>query len=639
MNRLRILAIVVVSALLMLFAAPLTAQPAGVLTLRDTMSNFDVVNNTGVVANDFHLRVEGVPASQIASLYNNPAFAPPVVIPFPGGFEVHWNPAGPASVTPPGAIRHFGVRFWGNPDPTRIRICMWWTRDGVRITAGQNPTLPWQIWDPCRRRIVDVIRIQDWNRRPFLIRRRVLRLNRAIRLEELTADGPLWREARPIDPAPVLVQPDEELAFDDPALDVGGTSWARPTGLLLGYEVFDTAGQLQGVMINAVNAFRRRTQLVQFNDLSNFDVINNTGISVNDFTIRVFGVTPADITGTYVSPVWGPPVIVPVPGGVDIRYGPGAFVPPGAMLHFGVTFNPFTIDPRCIRWCFFWTLNGQPVGQGPDPTLPRQIWDPLLNRWVDVIFNRGWRGPRRIWVRRWIVRLAGPVELDQLLNDSPILANRIPVDPGPVPIEPEGQLELNSALLDLVAPPGQVETRVVMYETFDDGPGGPGMPLGRIFNAVVGTTQPARLIRGRVRLRSGVPLGGQLVSFALRAAPGGPIVETGDAILEPDGQFAYLTEENGAFEMLAVGRHTLQRLAGTGVVEVGPTGATGVAFELEVGDINEDNVIGLDDFLILAAHYEQSPLMNPSTDLNGDGVCNLDDFLILASNYETAGDD
>lgn len=67
--------------------------------------------------------------------------------------------------------------------------------------------------------------------------------------------------------------------------------------------------------------------------------------------------------------------------------------------------------------------------------------------------------------------------------------------------------------------------------------------------------------------------------------------------------------------------------------------ATGADLTLLNGNITEtDNVVDLDDFLILAADYEASPVSNPLADLTGDGAVNLDDFLVLAANYEVSGD-
>lgn len=65
---------------------------------------------------------------------------------------------------------------------------------------------------------------------------------------------------------------------------------------------------------------------------------------------------------------------------------------------------------------------------------------------------------------------------------------------------------------------------------------------------------------------------------------------------------------------------------------------TGQDFVLVTGDINHDNVVNLDDFLVLAATYEVSPPVSPEADITGDGQVNLDDFLALAANYEVGGD-
>jgi hypothetical protein len=56
------------------------------------------------------------------------------------------------------------------------------------------------------------------------------------------------------------------------------------------------------------------------------------------------------------------------------------------------------------------------------------------------------------------------------------------------------------------------------------------------------------------------------------------------------------------------------------------------------GDCDNDNRIGLDDYLILASTYELSPMTDRRGDLNFDGACNITDFLILAANYDLAGE-
>lgn len=53
-------------------------------------------------------------------------------------------------------------------------------------------------------------------------------------------------------------------------------------------------------------------------------------------------------------------------------------------------------------------------------------------------------------------------------------------------------------------------------------------------------------------------------------------------------------------------------------------------------DINEDSIVNLQDFSILAANFNKSSnLTNPRADINADGIVNLQDFSLLASKFGT----
>lgn len=113
----------------------------------------------------------------------------------------------------------------------------------------------------------------------------------------------------------------------------------------------------------------------------------------------------------------------------------------------------------------------------------------------------------------------------------------------------------------------------------------------------------------------------------------GVFVERRSVFTDSTGRYSFSTTRAGAtylyFGCPGFLTHRAQaNLSGTTTVDVVLAG----------GDVDRDDRVDLTDFLILAAHYEESPLADPRTDLNGDGACDLADFLILASSYELVGD-
>lgn len=113
----------------------------------------------------------------------------------------------------------------------------------------------------------------------------------------------------------------------------------------------------------------------------------------------------------------------------------------------------------------------------------------------------------------------------------------------------------------------------------------------------------------------------------------GVFVERRTLFTDSTGRYSFTTTRAGA-TLLYFGcggfltRRVQANLSGTSTIDVVLAG----------GDVDRDDRVDLTDFLILAAHYEESPLTDPRADLNGDGACDLQDFLILASSYESVGD-
>ncbi|GMV89294.1 MAG: hypothetical protein AMXMBFR81_22250 [Chthonomonas sp.] len=70
-------------------------------------------------------------------------------------------------------------------------------------------------------------------------------------------------------------------------------------------------------------------------------------------------------------------------------------------------------------------------------------------------------------------------------------------------------------------------------------------------------------------------------------------------------------------------------------------GTAAFDFELRNGDVNGDNVVNVQDFLLLRQAFgaaEGNPAYSRGADLNGDGTVNVQDFLILRSAFGRSGD-
>jgi subtilisin-like proprotein convertase family protein len=104
----------------------------------------------------------------------------------------------------------------------------------------------------------------------------------------------------------------------------------------------------------------------------------------------------------------------------------------------------------------------------------------------------------------------------------------------------------------------------------------------------------------------------------------------------PDGSFSVVAPGAGVYDLAF--KHG-QWLRSIRRVDATAGDVPGVAFDLISGDVNRDNAVDLQDFLILASTYEVSPPAAPEADLNGDGAVDLEDFLILAASYDTIGPD
>jgi hypothetical protein len=107
------------------------------------------------------------------------------------------------------------------------------------------------------------------------------------------------------------------------------------------------------------------------------------------------------------------------------------------------------------------------------------------------------------------------------------------------------------------------------------------------------------------------------------------------------------TDGNGAFVLsgLPLGTQALyikhsQTLAETVNLTLNAGSNTVAMGPLRLGDVNNDNLVSLADFSLLANAYNTATGdsgYSSSTDLNGDGQVSLMDFSLLAGNYQQAG--
>ncbi|MBK8027369.1 MAG: hypothetical protein IPK19_39760 [Chloroflexi bacterium] len=152
--------------------------------------------------------------------------------------------------------------------------------------------------------------------------------------------------------------------------------------------------------------------------------------------------------------------------------------------------------------------------------------------------------------------------------------------------------------------------------------------------------------------RSAAITTGQIVVQGRPTPPHTSWVQTSHLVVTPEGSATPIyddditTDENGRFTLSLIpgtyrlwikGSHTLAS-ASTAALTYG---TNEVAFDiLREGDANDDNLVNISDFSILASSFATvsgDAFYDSRADFNDDGVVNISDFSLLASNYTLAG--
>lgn len=210
-------------------------------TIQGSLSNFDVWNRSGIIANDFMVTLGGVLAQSIGDIYNG------YFCPFPNGHTepttsgtiVKWGP-GPGQVNP-GQKAHFGFTIAGGLTP--LSYTFQWTQNNVVIatvpvTPGTWRTLTGQrMAAPVRNRITN----EEFT--PVWVFRRVNFSMVPIILDDLLLGMPLDATATVIDASPVRLLPQGSLAFDYYGIPDG--AW----GVVMIADYFEDLGGVPGALL------------------------------------------------------------------------------------------------------------------------------------------------------------------------------------------------------------------------------------------------------------------------------------------------------------------------------------------------------------------------------------------------------
>ncbi|HRI43791.1 MAG TPA: dockerin type I domain-containing protein [Fimbriimonadaceae bacterium] len=131
---------------------------------------------------------------------------------------------------------------------------------------------------------------------------------------------------------------------------------------------------------------------------------------------------------------------------------------------------------------------------------------------------------------------------------------------------------------------------------------------------------------------------GRLVFMEFRYPGSEEILDTEWVVLGAGGSFSTVVGLYGQVEVLVKGSHWLRKLT---TIQVGDSGASGLAVTLVNGDSDGDNEVSIGDFAMISASFnkcEGDPGFQPNADLNGDGCVDIGDFAIMSSNFGDIGD-
>lgn len=199
--------------------------------------------------------------------------------------------------------------------------------------------------------------------------------------------------------------------------------------------------------------------------LSNFDCTNHCDTPCNEFEIEIEGIHPEDVIHTYHNGNYGSPTITLSESGastiIDYR-NPSHPTPVGTIEHFGVSLTQLSaFNVIHVRWMVNGapaTVNGQvpnPVGGGSTPAT--QPIMPSISG--ELVADLGGEGvmctvtnndpSQGIWVKRRAQVTTGPVSLEALMTNNPVVTTAVQIDAAPFYLSPGDSVSYTSDLVEV----------------------------------------------------------------------------------------------------------------------------------------------------------------------------------------------
>ena len=234
----------------------------------NSLTNFGIVNNAGDV-NDFHIKLQGVAPTQIASVYPPPSiynqyplgWTPETIMPMGPDTAIAW---GPGQMIGSPTTLHFGVSLTAAGTEDLQGICLTWTRDGQPVYQGGDPNMPIAITPnpliPGETEIQIVNQIcPDRTGGPIIVGPiSTAILDRHAALGDLVAESPIIAGAIPVIDEFTLLDLGANINLPVPAtFPDSGTPIGDGDSVIVFYSVFENddgmPGRLVGTSYNAFN--------------------------------------------------------------------------------------------------------------------------------------------------------------------------------------------------------------------------------------------------------------------------------------------------------------------------------------------------------------------------------------------------